>query len=263
MRTELQAQVEQKIGRNMLRYQLVELRLKEALPLRNIELSTDGIDQLAQAMAKTSRQSLGMLMPGFEAAFESMTPEGRDAFRSSLESFVEKRNWLVHHLLGESNALSTTGDCQTCMDRLDGDYQASEDIARQVMGLHQFVVASLCSFLNCWCEAAPGTAGVVEAAQRQAAHLAQRFGSNVSVELQLPLLQALDEIMEMIETTSVPDDGWVPFAPVGHSMHRTYPNVPPRLLSMARLVGKYEFLERPIKPGAGNTWMYRRRPADA
>lgn len=263
MRTELQAQVEQKIGRNLLRYQLVEVRLKEALPLRNIKLSTDGIDQLAQAMAKTSKQSLGMLMPGFEAAFESMTSEGRDAFRSSLESFVEKRNWLVHHLLAESNALSTTAACQLCMDRLDSDYQASEDIARQVMGLHQFVVTSLHSFLDCWRAAVSGTAGVVEAAQRQAEYLAQRFGSNVRVELQLSLLQALDEIMEMIETTNVSNDGWIPFSPVGHSMHRTYPNVPPRLLSMAMQIGKYEFLERPIKPGAGNTWMYRRRPADA
>ena len=263
MRTELQALVEQKIGRNLLRYQLVEARLKEALPLRSVDISADGIDELAKELDKTKKLSLGMLMPGFQAAFDPLTPEGRDTFRSDLDSFVEKRNWLVHHLLPESNALSTTGDCQTCMDRLDRDYQASEVIARRVMELHQFVVTSLRSFLEFWCEAVPGATGVVEVAHLHAAYLAQRFGPNVGVEYQVPLLQVLDEIMATIETTHVSDDGWVPFAPVGNSMHRTFPNVPPRLLSMAKQIAKYEFLERPIKPGAGTTWMFRRRPADA
>lgn len=258
MRTELQAQVEQKIGRNLLRYQLVEVRLKKALPLRTLNLTDDGIDQLSSKMAKTRRQSLGMLMPGFLAAFESMTPEEDQAFRSAVEAFLENRNWLVHHLLADSNALSTNAACQSCMDRLDSDYQASEHIARQVMHLHQFVVNSLQSFLDSWSTSQPGIAGLVEAAQRHTARLSQRLGSNVSVELQLPLLQALDEIMAMIEATGASDYGWVPFAQVGHSMHRTYPHLPPRLLSMARQIGKYEFLERPPKPGAGKTWMYRR-----
>ncbi|MBX3696478.1 MAG: hypothetical protein KF811_01595 [Dokdonella sp.] len=263
MRTELQAQVEQKIGRNLLRYQLVELRLKEALPLRNVHLTNEGIDRLASEMAKTKKQSLGMLMPGFLAAFESMTPEDDQAFRSALESFVEKRNWLVHHLLAESNALSTNAACQASMDRLDSDYRASEDIAHRVKQLHEFVVNSLQAFLESWSTAQPGTAGVVEAAQRQAMQLAQRFGNNVSVELQLPLLQALDEIMAMIESTGASDDGWLPFAQVGHSMHRSYSGLPPRLLSMARQIGKYEFRERPPKPGAGKAWMYRRLPTSS
>lgn len=257
--TVLQREVEQRIGRNLLRYQLVEARLKQALPLRSVSLSKDGFAALTREIERNKKQSLGMLMPGFIAAFEDLRPDDAAAFRSSLEDFVERRNWLVHHLLVDSQMLTTLDACRDCVESLDRDYDSSEAIARAVHDLHQFVVVSLTSFLDFWCEAGPRSAGVAEASRRQGEYLANLYGGNVSVELQLPLLEVLSEIMGAIEATNARSDGWVPFNPVGLSMHRRFPDVPPRLLSMAKQLEHYEFDERPSKPGTGSTWMYRRR----
>jgi hypothetical protein len=259
MRTELQAQVEQKIGRNLLRYQLAEVRLKAALPLMNLNLSAEGLDELAKESAKKRTKSLGGLASDYLAKLEVATPEDDAAFRSVVTSFVENRNWLAHQLIAESNGLATIEDCRACMDRLDRDYEAAEGIARHALELHQFVTTSIKSFLDLWCEAALGSAGLAQTFRCHAEQLALLYGNDVTIELQLPLLEILAEIMAVIEASSMRDDGWVPFNPVGHHIHKTLPVVPPRLLSVAKQIEHYEFEERPAKPGTGKSWMFRRR----
>ena len=261
MRTKLQEQVEQKIGRNLLRYQLVEVRLKQALPLRNLKLSSEGLEELAKEAEKKSLVTLGGLVPDYLAAFEALTPDGDGVFRLAVSSFVEGRNWLAHRLLLESNGLATVEDSQTCMDRLDRDYDAAESIARHVMDLHQFLITSIKTFIDFWAEAEPGAAGIAQACQRHAEHLALLYGDAISVQIEMPLLEILAEVMATIEASSAREDGWVLFTPVGYNMRKSFPNVPPRLLSVAKQIEQYEFEERPVKPGAGNTWMFRRRRA--
>ena len=67
--TALKAEVEQRIGRNLLRYQLVEWRLKAALPLRRITLSAEGVDALERSVSELGQFSLGRLKRSYTEAF--------------------------------------------------------------------------------------------------------------------------------------------------------------------------------------------------
>ena len=257
--SQLRAQVEQRIGRNLLRYQLVEARLKAVLPLRQIILSTSGLKALAQAIEEHKRWSLGRLLPGFQEAFESYSAEARQRFEEQLGAFLDARNRLAHHLLQEHAFLTTPESCEACVRRLDQDYGLAEEVARQVFDLHRLVVASVQSFLESWITAAPGPSAMAELAQRHAERLSNLYGADVQVELQIPLSEALGEILSALERTHVRDDGWTIFNHVGSEFLRRYQTVPRGVLALAKELGHYEFAERSVREGAGKTWMFRRR----
>jgi hypothetical protein len=258
---ELRAQVEQRIGRNLLRYQLVEARLKAVLPLRHISLSTKGLDDIARSIDEQKRWSLGQLLPGFQEAFETYSADAQKRFENQLGAFLDARNRLVHHLLQEHAFLNTPEACAACIDRLDKDYRLAEEVARQVLDLQQLVVSSLQSFLESWVTTESGPSAVAALARQHAERLRERFGSEVQVELQIPVFDALQEILEALERTHMRQDGWTVFHNVGLEFRRRYQTSHRGLLALAKELEQYEFAERTVREGAGTAWMFRRRNA--
>lgn len=261
MRTNLQAHVEQKIGRNLLRYQLVELRLKHALPFRRVTISAKGLDTLGDDVDAQSKFTLGRLLPGYAEAFEISPPEAKQAFQAELDAFLRARNRLVHHLLQDHTLLTTTEACQACMARLDEDYQLAEAVSTHVLELHRFVLQSVQAFVDAMRECPPGPLTGGDVLQRHAALLAQMHGPNVQIEIQAPLSVVLAEVMKVIEGNYRRDDGWTLFHHVGTEIHSRAPEVR-ATLSMARQLDGFELKKRPPRPGAGTTWMFRSRAAN-
>jgi hypothetical protein len=258
---ELRAQVEQRIGRNLLRYQLVEARLKAVLPLRQINISTEGLDDLARTISERKRWSLGQLLPGFQEAFETYSVEAQQQLEDQLSAFLNSRNRLVHHLLEEHEFLTTPEACATCIDRLDKDYRLAEEVARHVLDLHRLVLGSLQTFLESWAATEPGPSAMAALAQRHAERLSARYGTEVHVELQVPIFDALQEILEALERTHIRQDGWTVFHNVGLEFQRRYRSLPRGVLALARELEHYEFAERTVREGGGTAWMFRRRNA--
>jgi hypothetical protein len=255
----LRAQVEQRIGRNLLRYQLVEARLKAVLPLRQINLSTKGLDDIARAFDGQKRWSLGQLLPGFQEAFETYSADAQHQFEDQLSAFLDARNRLVHHLLQEHAFLTTPEACAACIDRLDKEYGLAEDVARQVLDLQQLVVGSLQLFLESWTTTDSGPSAMAALARRHAERLTERYGNEVQVEFQIPVFDAIQEILESLERTQVRQDGWTIFHNVGVEFQRRYQTLPRGVLALAKQLEHYEFAERIVRDGAGLAWMFRRR----
>ena len=259
MDTELKGQIEQRIGRNLLRYQMVEARLKAALPLRNITVSSEGLDVVARAVEDQKKWTLGKLVEAYGEAIETCCAVSKAHFLERLQAFLDARNRLVHHLLQEHGGLRTRDACEACIERLDVDYRLAEDVARQVHDVHRTTLESVVAFLDAWAVAEPGPSGMSAIAVRHAEQLAERLDSVVQVELQVPPLEALAEILAELERSHTTDDGWTPFHPVGSELRRRYENVPGHLLKMATQLGQYEFALRSVREGAGTAWMFRRR----
>jgi len=259
MVAELKGQIEQRIGRNLLRYQMVEARLKAALPLRHITVSSEGLDVLARAVDDQKKWTLGKLVDAYGEAIETCCAESKAHFQERLQGFLDARNRLVHHLVQEHGGLSTREACEACIERLDTDYRLAEDVALQVHDVYRTAMESVASFVDAWAVAEPGPSGMGRMADRYAERLAERFGSDVQVELQVPPLEALAEILAELERNHAGGDGWTAFHPVGSELRRRYENVPGHLLQMAKQLDQYEFVERNVREGAGASWMFRRR----
>lgn len=258
--TELQHEVEQRVGRNLLRYQLIELRLKAALPLRSITLSEEGLASLKDDIEATQRQTLGILIRKYVDVFEHTLPKSRESLLALLLAYVEARNWLVHLLLGQSEGLRSLDACRRCIERLDSDYAKAEDLALQVLNVYQFSLASVQTFLSEWAAAKPGVDGMIELGQRYAAKLGCSPVLGADVELQVSVLAMLEEVMGEIEKGNEPDDEWAYFDHVGRVVRGKYRDVPKGLLAMARQLDGFEFELRKARSNAGEAWMFRRRP---
>lgn len=261
MRTSLQPELEQRIGRNLLRYQLVELRLKQALPLRHITLSMDGVQELQKLAEALRKQTLGKLGQALADMLEFSLPDGRETFLSSLQQFLDARNWLVHHLLQDSSLLSTEDAARTCIARLDADYLAAEGLARQVMEIHQFILQSVQTYVDDWASSAPtNSMEMRELSMRTAAKLGSVSDGPISVNLEVPALEALADAMQILDCTQRRPDGWVLFNTVAETLRRDYGSTPPKLLAIARQVPGFEFDLRDVRPGGGPAWMFRKTP---
>jgi hypothetical protein len=255
----LKGQIDQRIGRNLLRYQMVETRLKAVLPLRHVTVSSEGLDVLARAVEGQKKWTLGKLVDAHGEAIETCCAESKAHFQERLQGFLDARNRLVHHLVQDHGGLRTREACEACIGRLDADYRLAEDVARQVHDVHRTIVESLASFVDAWAVAEPVPSGMSAMADRYAERLAERLGSDVQVELQVPPLEALTEILAGLERSHAREDGWTIFHPAGSELRRRYENVPGHLLNMAKQLDQYEFAQRNVREGAGTAWMFRRR----
>lgn len=263
MPDDLRAEVDRRVGRNLLRYQLVEIRLKAVLPFRQTTFSTEGLDTLQETIETFKRLSLGQLLPVYRDAFDGFGPGEKERFAGAIDEFLNARNRLVHHLLQDNGLLVTPAVCEACIAQLDEDYRRAEDIARQVLDFYRFVMDSIQTFLAAWAEATPGPSGMKELSRRHADLLAERNRTDIEVELQIPLSEAVGEILATLERTQMREDGWTLFAHVAPEFKQTYQVYPRRVLAFARQIPTYEFAERSTRPGAGTAWMFRRRAGAA
>jgi len=139
---------------------MVETRLKAALPLRNITVSSEGMDVLARAVEDQKKWTLGKLVDAYGEAIETCCTESKAHFLKRLQGFLDARNGLVHHLVQEHGGLSTREACEACIERLDTDYRLAEDVARQVHDVHRTILESVAAFLDAWAVAEPGPSGM-------------------------------------------------------------------------------------------------------
>lgn len=255
IRSPLQPVVEQRIGRNLLRCQLIELRLKTLLPLRKIELSDAGIADLKARSEKLQARTLGQLVADY---LDTDDPEKSGERARRIDAFVADRNWLTHHLLTTHGALRTDADCQACIERLDRDYASAAIVAVEVATVTRITLKSLHAFVEAWEEVGADLSDGSALMAAMERHL--RDEAPVAVTVIAPpdsVENILAIVMRKLHRDRHNADGWAHFAAAGQIARREAPDLPRKgLLGLARTIDGFEFAQRPT--GSPNTvWMFR------
>ncbi|MEC9357151.1 MAG: hypothetical protein VX836_04660 [Pseudomonadota bacterium] len=255
IKSNLQPVVEQRIGRNLLRYQLVELRLKALLPLRKIDFSDEGISDFKERSARVQTQTLGQLIAGLLDSVEGAPSPDR---AQRIDEFLRARNWLAHHLLASHGALQSDTDCTACIERLDLDYAAAEIVAAEVMMATRITFKMIRAFVEAWEQAG---ANLSEGTQLMAA-IERHLGDEtpMKIEITMPpdsVENILAVVMRRLHHERHDPEGWTHFAVAGQVARRESPDLPKKgLLDIARKLEGFQFGQRPA--GAPNAaWMFR------
>lgn len=254
-RSELQPVVEQRIGRNLLRCQLIELRLKTLLPLRKIELSNAGIADLKTRAQKLQTRTLGQLVADY---LDTDDPEQSRERARRIDAFVADRNWLTHHLISTHGALQTDADCRACIERLDRDYAAAETVAAEVAMATRLTLKMVRAFMEVWEKAGADLSEGSELMAAMERHL--RDEAPVSVTVIAPpdsVENILSTVMRKLHRDRHDAGGWAHFATAGQIARREAPDLPRKgLLGLARTIDGFEFAQCPA--GSPNAvWMFR------
>jgi len=255
IRSQLQPIVEQRIGRNLLRCQLIELRLKTLLPLRRIELSNDGIADLKARSEKLQTRTLGQLVVDY---LDTDDPNKSEARARQVDAFVADRNWLTHHLLAAHGALRTDADCQAAIDRLDRDYAAAETVAAEIATATRLTLKMVRAFMEAWENAGADLSEGSELMAAMERHLRDEAPASVTIIAPPDSVEnILATVMRKLHRDRHDADGWTHFATAGQVARREAPDLPKKgLLGLARTIESFEFAQRPA--GSPNAvWMFR------
>lgn len=255
IKSNLQPIVEQRIGRNLLRYQLIELRLKTLLPLRKIEFSNDGVADFKARSARMRTQTLGQLVAGYLDTGEVIPSLDRG---QRIDEFVQARNWLTHHLLASHGVLQSDADCTACIERLDRDYAAAEVVAADVAMTTRIMIKTVHAFVEAWEEAGANLSESAELLAAMERHLGDEIP--IMVEVTMPpdsVDNILTAVMRRLHRERHDAEGWTHFSAAGEFARRESPDLPKKgLLDFARRVEGFEFEQRPAgTPHA--VWMFR------
>lgn len=255
IRSQLQPIVEQKIGRNLLRCQLIELRLKTLLPLRRIEFSNAGIADLKARSEKLQTRTLGQLVADY---LDTEDPDKSEERAHRIDAFVADRNWLTHHLLSTHGALRTDADCQACIDRLDRDYATAETVAAEVATVTRITLKMVRAFMEAWEKAGTDLSEGSELIAAMDRHLRDEAPAAITIIAPPDSVEnILATVMRKLHRDRHDADGWTHFATAGQVARREAPDLPKKgLLGLARTVEGFEFAQRPA--GSPNAvWMFR------
>jgi hypothetical protein len=255
IRSSLQSQVEQRIGRNLLRCQLIELRLKTLLPLQKIDFSDDGIADFKARSSRLQTQTLGPLIADYLDSVEVTPSLDR---KQRIEGFVKARNWLTHHLLATHGALQSDADCTAAIERLDRDYADAEVVAAEVAMATRITIKMVRAFVEGWEKAGANLSEGTELMAAMEQHLGDE--NPIGVEVVMPpdsIENILAAVMRRLHHEHHDAEGWTHFATAGQVARRESPDLPKRgLLDIARRVDGFQFEQRPA--GAPNAvWMFR------
>lgn len=254
IKSALQPIVEQRIGRNLLRYQLVELRLKAFLPLRKIDFSDDGVADFKTRSGRVQTQMLGQLISGYLDSVEGTPCLDR---KKMISEFLEARNWLTHHLLASHGTLQSDADCAACIEKLDRDYAAAEVVAAEVAMVTRLVIKMLRAFVDAWERVGANLSEGTDLLVAMEQHLTDETPFEVAVTMPPSVEDVLAVVMRRLHRERRDPEGWTHFSAAGEVLRRESPDLPKNgLLDTARKVDGFEFAQRPA--GAPNAaWMYR------
>lgn len=252
------AVLQQRVGRNLLRYQQIELRLKALLPFRKITASADGLEKLSQDIAECQKKTLGQLIPDYVDGFDFASEYHKDELKIALIRMLNDRNDLVHKLITRIGPVASVDGLEPTLKLLDDQYQYAESVAIQIRDIQHFVTSSVNAFIGGWLQSGPGPQAMFESSKQMAATMAEQFGEAFAFEIQMPFLDMLREQMQFLTAASHLDGGWVLLSRVADRIADIYAVRVSKLLTDARQVDGYEIAFRPVRAGAGSAWMYRR-----
>jgi hypothetical protein len=121
--SELANQLHRRLGRNLLRFQEIELSLKLMLPYIHPDGGAKGAKAMREYQARNvDGKSLGLLVEQFKSAI-SGTPE---LWESGLAALLEARNELVHHFYHRFDFVQPDS-VQKAIEYLDAQYREADE----------------------------------------------------------------------------------------------------------------------------------------
>lgn len=113
-----------KMGRNLLRFQLIETGLKLMLPFTHQEGSASGYDAYLALKEDVKTKTLGGLRTMF---LEAMKTEDPDRISEYLNEVIESRNNFIHHFLQQPGiSLNSNDGCHAAISYLDHQFDLVE-----------------------------------------------------------------------------------------------------------------------------------------
>ncbi|WP_148044692.1 hypothetical protein [Stagnimonas aquatica] len=229
--------------------------MKMLLPLRHFTMTTAGVEEVRAHSEKLRLLTLGQLLGAYGA---SSGPTPRSDRLGHLEAFVAARNWLVHHLISDHGFLASDEQCQSCIERLDRDYEAAFILANEVMEATRITIKVLKAFLDSWVEVGADIGDGQRLAEALALRLAGESVGTITLTVPLNSVESILAIaMERLQKSHVDKEGWTHFNAVGQLARQEISGLPKGLLAIARQIPGFKFEQRPAKsPNA--SWMFRR-----
>jgi len=113
-----------KMGRNLLRFQLIESGIKLMLPVTHPDGSASGDDAYATLKSEVKQKTLGGLRTRL---LEAVRTDDPDRFSSYLSSVVDSRNNFIHHFLQQPGvSLASQDGLRAAVSYLDEQYEFTE-----------------------------------------------------------------------------------------------------------------------------------------
>jgi hypothetical protein len=198
------------IGRNLRRYQLIELRLKTLLPLLRgtWEVSQDGIDAWAAERDAVHQHTLGGLASRLKEKFGGEAQQVERHVRA-IDDIVRRRNDLMHHLFDRLSW--TAADIEEACARLDREHEEAAPLAQWVRDLLQAQGRSMLDALEFLERSYRGTSGSREC---------------LVSDGQANLVWRVREVMERHRGAP---DGWLSLASLGEALHAASVQPGPKL----------------------------------
>jgi hypothetical protein len=141
LQSKLVDEVHRRIGRNLLRYQEIEVSLKLILPYAHPDAGAQGQEALKRFREKhVTKKSLGSLIEKYRQSIRW----SEEVVNDELDQLLNDRNSLVHYFyqLQKVDLLSPNGCEQACV-YLDEQFNATEEWYRAIMAQSLFVLVAL------------------------------------------------------------------------------------------------------------------------
>ena len=132
------AEVQRRIGRNVLLYQATEQALKTLLHLMRHENALHCLDGFVERHAEYSRKTLGQLVQSFRDRNQSDQPE---LWGTYLADLLSDRNDLIHHA---GLNLRTVDSCREGATRLNEEHERAIQMKNMVDDILLDVLQALC-----------------------------------------------------------------------------------------------------------------------
>ena len=208
----LGAEVERRVGRNLLLYQRIENGLKQLLPRSTFEgTPEDAAQRFAARAAKVMRMNLGDVAkavfeqvlinepkpspvrgPGSEKVWRTRVtigsppdrPDWIDSMRTRCKAIVDARNDLVHHFLRQQRR-ETAADLQAALDALEVQHAAALELRHEIVAIAR---------------------GLMDHLRESAAYIASDAGQEA---LELAISEAnVIEVLADVAQSEARADGW-------------------------------------------------------
>jgi hypothetical protein len=125
-------EVHERVGRNVIRVQILEGALKSFVPVVDLQGARHALDGLPERTERALKQTLGQLIGSFQASLTSSD----EAFDHLLSRVVADRNDLVHHFPAKFGSMSRTEEGHSALLRkLDYQLEEIKSLERLVHGL--------------------------------------------------------------------------------------------------------------------------------
>lgn len=225
----LVAEIQRKVGRNLMRFQEIELHIKFMMPYIHPDARANGLDSFKAMREHLLDKPLGAAIEKFKESIETNKPE---LLAEELSRALDARNQLVHHFLELPGVDFMTPDgVRAAIRYLDEQFQSVQPLYEDVRSQFAAVLLAI--------QASPGH-GMSDLAEHRGT-LLDLVGANTEIiNVADPRRTVWEttrivELLRLAERETQPFEGMTLLARAGTLIRQRDPDLSPKAYGLKRL----------------------------